>query len=189
MKKINLLLSLFPLIAMTAGSLHVQAETLHFPYFPTLSPDAGEIYFSYDGDIFRVGAEGGTAVRIVSLGGNENHPAVSPDGKLLAFSSDINGNNDVFIVPVDGGDVVRLTWHEADDYPVGWSSDSRTVYFESNRYNGRTVYSVKTDGCTPRKLFEGYFNTISNLVENPANGEFYFNESGESVNYPTRKGT
>lgn len=188
MKKINLLLSLFPLIAMTAGSLHVQAETLHFPYFPTLSPDAGEIYFSYDGDILRVGAEGGTAVRIVSLGGNENHPAVSPDGKLLAFSSDINGNNDVFIVPVDGGDVVRLTWHEADDYPIGWSADSRTVYFESNRYNGRTVYSVKTDGGTPRKLFEGYFNTISNLVENPSNGEFYFNESGESVNYPTRKG-
>lgn len=186
MKKINLLLSLFPLLAAIIVT-PVQAETLHFPYHPSLSPDAEEIYFSYDGDIFRVGTGGGTAMRLVSLGGNENYPAVSPDGKLLAFSSDINGNNDVFIVPVEGGEVRRLTWHEADDYPVGWSSDSRTVYFESNRYNGRTVYSVSVDGGTPAKLFEGYFNTVSNLAENPVTGEFYFNESGESINYPTRK--
>ena len=187
MKKINLLLSLLPLAAISASASPVPAETLHFPYYPSLSPDGKDIYFSYDGDIFRVGADGGTAMRLVSLGGNENYPVVSPDGRLLAFSSDINGNNDVFIVPVGGGEVTRLTWHEANDYPVGWSADSKTVYFESNRSNGRTAYSVGVDGGTPKKLFEGYFNTISNIVENPATGELYFNESGESINYPTRK--
>ena len=119
MKKFNLLLSLLPLAAIAASALPASAETLHFPYYPSLSPDGKDIYFSYDGDIFRVGADGGTAMRLVSLGGNENYPVVSPDGRLLAFSSDINGNNDVFIVPVGGGEVTRLTWHEANDYPVG----------------------------------------------------------------------
>ena len=187
MKKINLLLSLLPLAAIAASSGPASAETLHFPYHPSLSPDAKDIYFSYDGDIFRVGADGGTAMRLVSLGGNETYPVVSPDGRLLAFSSNINGNNDVFIVPVEGGEVTRLTWHEANDYPIGWSPDSRTVYFQSNRLNGNTVYSVGIEGGTPRRLFEGYFNTISNLTVNPVTGEFYFNESGESLNYPTRK--
>ncbi len=187
MKKINLLLSLLPLAAIAASSGPASAETLHFPYHPSLSPDAKDIYFSYDGDIFRVGADGGTAMRLVSLGGNENYPVVSPDGRLLAFSSNINGNNDVFIVPVEGGEITRLTWHEANDYPIGWSPDSRTVYFQSNRLNGNTVYSVGIEGGTPRRLFEGYFNTISNLTVNPVTGEFYFNESGESLNYPTRK--
>lgn len=126
-------------------------------------------------------------MRLVSLGGNENYPTVSPDGKLLAFSSDINGNNDVYIVPVAGGEVTRLTWHEANDMPVGWTPDSKSVYFESNRANIRTTYRVSVDGGTPYRLFDGYFNTVSNLVENPATGEMYFNESAESINFPTRK--
>lgn len=181
----SLTLSLFLFTAVSVPRTF--ADTLHFPYHPSLSPDAREIYFSYDGDIFTVSSEGGTAMRLVSLGGNENYPSVSPDGKLLAFSSDINGNNDVYIVPVGGGEVRRLTWHEANDVPVGWSADSKNVYFESNRANIRTTYRVSIDGGTPFRLFEGYFNTVNNLTENPVTGVFYFNESAESINFPTRK--
>ena len=47
MKKINLLLSLLPLAAIAAGASTAQAETLHFPYNPSLSPDGKDIYFSY----------------------------------------------------------------------------------------------------------------------------------------------
>ena len=161
--------------------------TLHFPYNPVLSPDGTEIYFSYDGDIFKVSAEGGLAMRVVSLGGNEGYPKVSPDGKYLAFSSNIQGNSDIYIVPTAGGDVKRLTYHEAGDIPAGWSGDSRYVYFESRRANSRTAYKVSVDGGTPERLFGHYFNTIVNLVENPATGELYFNESGESISFPTRK--
>lgn len=91
--------------------LRAQTGTLRFPYYPFLSPDVTIIYFAYDGDIFRVGIDEDTAMRLVSLGGNENHLFVSPNGKLLVFSSDINGNNDVFIVPVNRSAVSRLTWH------------------------------------------------------------------------------
>lgn len=91
--------------------LRAQTGTLRFPYYPFLSPDVTIIYVAHDGDIFRVGIDEGTAMRLVSLGGNENHPSVSPNGKLLVFSSDINGNNEVFIVPVNGSEESRLTWH------------------------------------------------------------------------------
>lgn len=93
------------------NSLRAQTGTLRFPYYPFLSPDVTIIYFAYDGDIFRVGIDEGTAMRLVSLGGNENHPSVSPNSKLLVFSSDINGNNEVFIVPMNGSEMSRLTWY------------------------------------------------------------------------------
>ena len=180
MKK--LLMFLFCVLPVCA-----MAETLYFPYNPTLSPDAKTIYFSYDGDIFSVPANGGLAMRLVSLGGSESSPKISPCGKYVAFASDIQGNNDVYIVPVKGGDVKRLTWHEGSDVPVGWSKDSKYIYFESNRANTKTTYKVALAGGTPERLFGHYFNTINNLVENPVTGELYFNESTESYNFPTRK--
>lgn len=180
MKKLTLLLFvLLPVLAV--------AETLHFPYNPSLSPDGGTIYFSYDGDIFNVQAKGGLAMRLVSLGGQESSPKVSPCGKYLAFASDIQGNNDVYIVPLAGGNVKRLTWHEGSDVPTGWSKDSKYIYFETDRANGKTTYKVPVAGGTPVRLLEGYFNTIVNVAENPVTGEFYFNESNESRSFPTRK--
>lgn len=163
------------------------AGTLYFPYNPALSPDGKTIYFSYDGDIFTVPAEGGLAVRLVSLGGVEGNPKVSPDGRYIAFSSTVQGSNDVYIVPTAGGEVKRLTWHEGSDVPSGWSKDSRYIYFESNRANQRTTYKVAVSGGTPTRLFGHYFNTITNVAENPVTGELYFNESGESISFPTRK--
>ena len=175
------------LSSLLAAPLFGAAETLHFASRPVLSPDASQIYFSYEGDIFRVPIDGGTALRLVSIGGNETAPKISPDGKFLAFASDINGNNDVYIVPIEGGDVKRLTWHESNDVPAAWSPDSKSIYFESNRANGWTTYKVNIDGGTPERLFDGYFNTIHNLVENPVSHVYYFNESGESIGFPTRK--
>lgn len=72
------LLLLLPLVA--------KADPLYFPYNPALSPDAKTIYFSYDGDIFKVPADGGVAMRFVSLGALESHPKVSPDGKWIPDS-------------------------------------------------------------------------------------------------------
>lgn len=167
--------------------LYVSAEALHFPYNPVLSPDGKTIYFSYDGDIFKVPADGGLAMRFVSIGGVEDNPQVSPDGRYLAFSSNLHGNSDVYIVPVGGGDVKRITWHEAKDVPSGWSKDSRHIYFETDRVNVKTTYKVNISEGTPVRLFDHYFNTIVNVAENPVTGELYFNESGESISFPTRK--
>ncbi len=166
MKKIIMALLLFI-------PLYVSAEALHFPYNPVLSPDGKTIYFSYDGDIFKVPADGGLAMRFVSIGGVEDNPQVSPDGKYLVFSSNLDGNSDVYVVPVVGGDVKRITWHEAKDVPSGWSKDSRHIYFESDRVNVKTTYKVNIIGGTSVRMFDHYFNTIVNVAENPVTGELY----------------
>jgi tricorn protease len=167
------------------------ARTQDSPVFatqPSLAPDAGEIYFCYDGGIWKVASSGGTAARVTSMAGYQTSPKVSPDGKWLAFTSDEQGNNNVYVTPVTGGPIRQLTFHEASDNVCSWSADSRHVYFESNRYNNVTVYRIDVEGGTPQRLFTGYFNTVFNLVENPVDHTFYFNEASEGHNYPTRKG-
>lgn len=163
-------------------------ESLYFATQPVLSPDAREIYFCFDGGIWRVPSAGGTAVRLTAMTGYQTGPRISPDGKWLAFTSDEQGNPDVYIMPTEGGSVRQLTFHESSDVAASWSPDSRRVYFDSNRQNGNTTYQVDIDGGTPRRLFSGYFNTISQLVENPVDGSYYFVDTPEGYSSPTRKG-
>ena len=183
MKKLLLLAA--ALVAASAASL---ADNIRFASHPSLSPDGKQIYFSYDGDIYCVPVAGGQATAVITMPGVQDSPLVSPDGKWLAFSSDIQGNNDVYIVPVAGGQAVQLTFHEAPDVPVGWSPKSDRIYFESTRESARrTTFQVAVTGGTPQRMFDGFFNTVVNLAENPKTGEFLFNESMESISFPTRK--
>ena len=164
------------------------AQNIRFASHPSLSPDGRQIYFSYDGDIYSVPAAGGQATAVITMPGTQDSPLVSPDGRWLAFSSDIQGNTDVYAVPVGGGGAVQLTFHEAPDTPVSWSADSKYIYFESTRESARkTTFRVAVAGGTPQLMFDGFFNTIVNLAENPKTGEFLFNESMESLSFPTRK--
>ncbi|MCP9235155.1 S41 family peptidase [Lewinella sp. JB7] len=162
-------------------------QNLYFADEPALTPDGGELLFSYSTDLWKVPTPGGTAVRITALEGTETRPSVSPDGRWLAFSSDQYGNHDVYLMPLAGGPIKRLTFHEADDRVEGWSWDSQRIYFTSGRYNRMSTYTVEATGGTPRRLFgDHYFNNVHNAVEHP-DGSVYFNESWESSLFVHRK--
>ena len=47
----------------------------------------GRIVFVHAGDLYMVGAEGGTAFRLTSHQGQELYPKFSPDGSRIAFVS------------------------------------------------------------------------------------------------------
>ena len=68
-----------------------------------ISPDGSEIAFCYKGDIYKVKASGGEAVRLTTQSSYESTPVWSPDGKQIAFASDRFGNMDVFIMSSEGG--------------------------------------------------------------------------------------
>ncbi len=67
---------------------------------PTLSRTA--IVFVHAGDLWSVPREGGEARRLTVSAGVEDHPAFSPDGSLIAFSGEYDGNRDVFVMPASG---------------------------------------------------------------------------------------
>lgn len=184
MQKIYLVLCLFCLGMM---SLNAQSQDAYFADDPTISPDGSTLVFTFDNDLWKVPAEGGTAVRITAMDGQESHPNISPDGKWLAFTSNQFGNADVYLMPIEGGAITQLTFHQAADRVSTWSWDSQTIYFTSNRFNRTTTFGIPAKGGTPKRLFDHYFNNVHNLALSADGKQVYFNESWESDNFTNRK--
>ncbi|MEJ7556765.1 MAG: LpqB family beta-propeller domain-containing protein [Pedobacter sp.] len=158
----------------------------YFAAYPSLTPDDQTVIFSYEGDLWKVGAAGGSANRITAMAGDEINPKVSPDGKWLAFSSNQFGNYDVYLMPLAGGVIKQLTFNDASDELDGWSWDSKSLYFTSGRFNNYSSYRVPVTGGTASRLFSNYFNTTHNITESPT-GELFFNDTWESKNFANRK--
>lgn len=175
------------LSASSALLLTAQAQApVYFASNPSLTPDAKNIFFSYEGDLWKVASEGGNATRITALPGEEINPKVSPDGKWLAFSSNQFGNYDIFVLPLEGGEIRQITFHEGNDEVDSWSWDSKTIYFTSSRYNRFSSYSVPAGGGHAKQLFPHFFNTTHNVVETPS-GALLFNNTWESYSAAQRK--
>ncbi len=114
-----------------------------------------QIVFSYAGDLWSVPREGGEAKRLTSGAGVETDPVFSPDGSLLAFTGEYDGNQDVFVMPAAGGVPKRLTWHPAADSAVGWTPDGKRILFASQRANeadGAKLFTVPVDGGFPDQV-------------------------------------
>ncbi|MEQ1823587.1 MAG: PDZ domain-containing protein [Fimbriimonadaceae bacterium] len=97
---------------------------------PTLS--ATSIVFQFAGDLWTVGRAGGDATRLTSSPGVESSPFFSPDGSLVAFTGQYDGNTDVFVVPAEGGVPKRITYHPGTDQVIGWSPDGKSILFTSS---------------------------------------------------------
>lgn len=124
-----------------------------------ISPDGGQIAFTYKGDIYTVDTGGGKARQITSSRGYDTHPVWSPDGKSIAFASDREGSMDVFIVGRDGGVPRRLTSHSGNEVPVAFRDNDHVLFgaavmpdagdmtFPSAQFP--QVYEVSTEGSRP----------------------------------------
>ncbi|MCU0224593.1 MAG: S41 family peptidase [Acidobacteria bacterium] len=91
------------------------------------------IAFAHAEDVWTVPAAGGVARRITFHEGEEKCPKFSPDGKLIAFTAEYDGNTDVYVMSTEGGNITRLTWHPGADEVVGWHPVSGKVLFRSGR--------------------------------------------------------
>jgi serine/threonine protein kinase/Tol biopolymer transport system component len=78
-------------------------------------------------------------------------PALSPDGKLLAYASDRGGEGhlDIWVQHVSGGDPVRLTRDPSDDSAPSFSPDGAQIVYRSEREGGG-IYVISALGGEPR---------------------------------------
>ena len=100
-----------------------------------------------------------TLTRITADAGLSGFPALSPDGNLMAYSSDrgLNGEQDLYVRQVAGGQPIRLTFDGAGNTTPDFSPDGTRIVFRSNR-NGGGIYEVPALGGEARLLARGGLN-------------------------------
>ena len=76
------------------------------------------------------------------------YPAISPDGKTIAFSY----NGDIYLVSSEGGEASQLTSNPAYDYAPVWSPDGKILAFASDRYGNFDIYTISVDGGVPVRV-------------------------------------
>src|ERR1700683_2622147 len=122
--------------------------------FPTVSKT--QIVFNYGGDLWIVSREGGDARRLTAGVGVETLPSFSPDGTMIAFTGEYDGNKDVYVVSASGGVPRRLTFHPAEEDVLGWTPDGKKILFaswgNSFRHFEDQLYTVPVEGGLPTQL-------------------------------------
>ena len=84
------------------------------------------VYAAADGRLLAIAASGGP-VRVLSRDGRAAAPAVSPDGRRVAFVIERDDSCDIAVTDVDGRGWPRRLSHADYAWDPTWSADSRTV--------------------------------------------------------------
>ncbi len=167
-------------------SVHLIQAQISARMFRTPDVSQTHIVFSYGGDIWIVGKEGGTASRLSSPSGVESFARFSPDGSKVAFSGNYDGNTDIYVMPSLGGLPLRITYHGMHDRLIDWYPSGDQLLYTSSRESGKQrfsqFYKVEATGGLAEKLPIAYgeFGSLS-----PDGKKIAFNE--RSVVFSTWK--
>ena len=132
-------------------------------------PDVFEnqVVFCYAGDIWKSDFDGTKVSRLTAHEGLEEFPKFSPDGKMIAFTGQYDGNDQVYVMSADGGTPKRLTYYPTpevkaprrgvDAQVLGWTPDGKQVMFRSKRDSDEVdsltnIYLVSVDGGLPERI-------------------------------------
>lgn len=159
---------------VNAADLTKEARLLRFP-----SVGGDNIVFTYAGDLYKVGINGGRATKLTSDIGYECFSRISPDGKTIAFTGQYDGNTEVYTLPIEGGTPTRITYSaEVPRDQVGermgpnnivmcWTPDGKEIVYRTKWYcfSGMRglLYKVSKDGGDPKVIpsSEGGFCSYS----------------------------
>lgn len=147
---------------------------------PAISPDGSRIAFSWQGDIWVVGREGGRAERLTVHPAVDANPHWTPDGSHIIFSSNRYGFPNVFSIDTKGNGLKRLTYEASPTIPNCVSPDGKWVYGQSSSFTGtRTnIFRVPITGGDITQLTEHPFESSFYPVVSPDGKKVYYDRGG-----------
>ncbi|MGC1106522.1 MAG: LpqB family beta-propeller domain-containing protein, partial [Candidatus Acidiferrales bacterium] len=90
---------------------------------------------------------------VTNFAGVQAQPALSPDGRSVAFVSNRDGNYNIYVGLVQGGNLVQITRDPNLKSRPAWSPDGSTIaYARLNESGIWDVWEVPALGGTPRRM-------------------------------------
>jgi serine/threonine protein kinase len=108
-------------------------------------------------------------IRLTDLPGLEESPAISPDGRSVAFTADVGGKRQVFVQLIAGGAPLQITRDTVDHECPRWSPDSSSMLYFSSAVSGTvqgSIWEIPALGGVPRRVI----NSVGCADVNPTDG-------------------
>lgn len=108
----------------TATAMQALAAPAYYR-FPSIRADA--VVFTAEGDLWKVASHGGQAQRLTTHPAAETLPAISHDGKWLAFSAAYEGPTEAYVMPMSGGVPKRISFENDQVNVLGWTTSGEVL--------------------------------------------------------------
>lgn len=131
-----------------------------------IAPNGKRVLVSARGDIFSVPVEDGSPRDLTNTPGvDEDHPVWSPDGKQIAYTTDVTGTPQLAVRPASGGAENILTQFTAG-YLYGpiYSPDGKRLAFSDSAH---VLWLSSSNGGTPVRVAQDQFNEIHDQAFSP----------------------
>lgn len=136
------------------------ATTSGYDYSPAYSAKGGRIVYIHEDasgntDIYSISATGGTPKQITNTAVDEYDPALSPNGKRIAYDASDGTNEEIYTIPAGGGTPTKITDNNQRNYDPVYSPNGKRIAYDG--YDGTTyqVYTVSASGGTPQQVTNG----------------------------------
>ncbi|MGB8842024.1 MAG: S41 family peptidase [Aliidongia sp.] len=131
-----------------------------------LSPNGKRVLLDARGEIFSLPVEHGNTRNLTETSNaDEDHPAWSPDGQTLAYTTDVTGEQQIAVRPAQGGAEKILT-HFTDGYyyqPI-WSPGGDRLAFSDGAHR---LWLVDLVGGEPKQIAQDNFSEIHDYSWSP----------------------
>jgi serine/threonine protein kinase len=107
--------------------------------------------------------------RLTDLAGLEESPAISPDGRSVAFTAGVGGKRQLFVQLIAGGAPLQITRDTVDHEWPRWSPDSSSILYFSPAVSGSvqgSIWEIPTLGGVPRRVV----NSVGGADVSPTDG-------------------
>jgi len=157
---------------LTNGKWSVGAGELRAAVPMDWTPDSKSVVFEADrsaesdlhyqiSQLLVVDVASGAVRELVDQPGSWSRPAVSPDGKTVAFTGYPQSNRthsvaDLYVVPFSGGQIRKISGdYDRDPLNLRWSPDSASLYFDAEDHGSRNVQFVALSSGAVKAVTKG----------------------------------
>lgn len=117
----------------------------------TFAGGNGRLTYSYAQEIYVANADGSNPVNVTNNDVYDFDSAFSPDGTMIAFTSERDGDREIYVMNDDGTDQHNITSHpDGQDFEPSWSPDGSHILYR----RAGAIWSIEPDGDNAKELID-----------------------------------